>query len=209
MKTNHFHPVNYGGFFCFKGVNLFSTEMELGDALYSVFTSDSNECKDWCKENNLYAFYDPSERHLKREFNLSPYGYPDFLHAEKAGSILYVNILEIKNNPLSASNISQLCRYVTGVKRAFAINEYLCIECIINATLLGPSIAMSSDMPYLVNEISDYENDHIQYNIMTFSLDPINGVKICRDEGVWVKTDETVILETARRLFEDSEQKNG
>ena len=77
----------------------------------------------------------------------------------------------------------QLCRYATAIKKFIKDSEYYNdIKLDFNAYLVTPSINMSSDMVLLYNFLSS------EINIITFSLDPVEGIVLELEEKCFVKS---------------------
>ena len=116
---------------------------------------------------------------INRQMNLGVYGIADIVAITNIEGKVQVEIFELKNEPFSHSNISQLARY----KKFFddLITVYFEKESNVICNLIGPkTFPNNSDLCFLCQDIP-------WLTVYEFELDPINGIEFNHISG-WSKT---------------------
>lgn len=158
----------------------FSSENDFEMFLYNHFLETSESLVD-----------EKKFQHCIRQFNAGAYGKPDLVYftkldddiAKAIGHEYEISVIEIKNEPIKNSDVSQICRYKTGFERSFD-----CSDVEISFSLVVPkgSIKNHSDICWTIENLSDV-------HVYEFDLDPREGIKFDLSYG-WMKTDEDIDL---------------
>lgn len=129
-----------------------------------------------------------------RQLEIKGYGVSDIVKVQWAGEILDVTVLELKNRQLKESDVSQLCRYITGLKRLLAAyrRKIPTFKYSVTGQLAGPFEVQQSDFVYLVNEMGSIEFYSLEFCLDSgFVSNPISRGWFNSGED-WKFTRETV-----------------
>ncbi len=117
------------------------------------------------------------DRPLMRQVRLSTYGVADLIEIVGA-HVIQINIIELKKGELSSKDYTQLCRYMTAIKRLVSIQG---IDITVSGTLIGKSIKQEGDFCFLINEG--------RISVYTYEFDLEKGLVFNRSNG-WHRPDE-------------------
>jgi len=112
-----------------------------------------------------------------------------FLKDEELKRLWNIDIIELKRGKLCFNELSQLCRYMTGVKRYLIHNKrkYIKESFQIRGVLIGKEIEESGDFVYLLNRLGMTNID-----IYTFSLDYKKGLSFNYVWDEWYNKNENI-----------------
>jgi hypothetical protein len=121
--------------------------------------------------NNVYWF---------RQVNLKGYGIADIIGYSRIGKSIHVDIIELKNVPLTSKDFDQVFRYKTAIEEALknrlkGRNLYVWVNCY----LVGPSI----DSGHYIQNNSMITLFTFKYGLHGFIFEPHRG-GWCRDGGI-------------------------
>ena len=125
-----------------------------------------------------------------RQLNLGSYGIADLVcyHRQhsKYGTILNVQVVEIKKDAINAETLMQASRYVVGIKRL--LNNRFNLQrtsVVFTIVLIGKEIQLSGDFVFLLDAFHEA-------SAYTYSIDLDEGVKFENHSG-WFITNETFV----------------
>lgn len=119
-----------------------------------------------------------------RQYKITGYGRTDILKIYAEPTCVCLTILELKNTPLTGEHLSQLARYMVGLRRQAArFTKRFDIDVYINGELAGPISKNPGDWVYVTDIIGQ---DITVYNI---SLDMRSGFQ-SRPVGCWYNMSE-------------------
>lgn len=154
----------------------FSSEKIIEDFIYEKIKQD-HKCpvtKDVCDE-------------VYRQFNLGRYGIADIVKVVCEFSSIIITVVEIKNTPLKAGHVEQLCRYMTAFEHFFEDTD---IDAVVVGELFGTG--EGGDVVFLLDQLPrisaftmscDFESGFSSnslgrgWNIPNESFDGLNGFK--------------------------------
>ena len=154
-------------------------EYEIEDLIYGSLKNNP----DRLRKKGLHLF-----KNSIRQLNLGSYGIADLVcyhnSHSKEGSVLNIQVVEIKKDYINADTIMQASRYVAGIRRLLDKRFNLKrTSLFFTIVLIGREIQVSGDFVFLLDafgEVSAY----------TYSIDLDEGVKFQRQSG-WFMSDET------------------
>lgn len=127
-----------------------------------------------------------------RQFNLGAYGIIDILCASEVHEIdnkkcLSLNVIELKNEPLSAKHMGQVGRYVTGLRRHICkVNKELKLAHVAISATLITTCGGDDDIVYFLDK-NNFLKDRLDW--YTFDLDPYSGLVFEQPKG-WYNVNE-------------------
>lgn len=87
-----------------------------------------------------------------RQHEIKGYGVTDLIKISITDGFLHVTILELKNEPLKESHVSQLCRYMAGASRQLKRYRKRFNVCL-HGELAGPFNLNTNDVCYLLDSV--------------------------------------------------------
>jgi len=97
-------------------------------------------------------------QHCVRQHEIRGYGITDLIKILRYGNQLEVTILELKNEPLKEAHISQLARYMVGLRRQlrrYANSGHVPFDIEVRGELAGPLDVGRNDFVYMLDIIED------------------------------------------------------
>jgi hypothetical protein len=153
------------------------TEKDLEDMIFMDIERGCPNCYDRGLEIPLLWESHENKVYWYRQVNLGAYGIADLVGFTRQDGNIYVNIVELKNIPLTAKDFNQVFRYKTGVSEIIKSTFKRKVRFAIEVFLIGPSI---DDGHYIQNE------SNITLFTFEFSLD---GFQFDKKTSGWVRTD--------------------
>lgn len=135
------------------------------------------------QDKGLCTFEEPTDlmhNSYYRQLNLGEYGIPDIVEIHKREGYIYFSVTELKAVPAKSEDISQLARYITGVKEWIkSCWDY--DELIYDGSLVAKDFDTIGN-PFVMNYLN-----HMHFYEFDFSLD---GITFNYTDPYWIKTNE-------------------
>lgn len=167
----------------------FESEKCLEEFIANCFSDDS-----------ICIINDESYQNLSQQFDTGCYGIPDlvfysedseFIDAETEVIHKRIHVVELKNEQIKMSHISQICRYKRYFERAFDIDD---VE--MQFSLVVPEgVKNNDDVIWVIDQLNDI-------SVYEFHLNPKEGIKFVESSG-WYRKGEN--FSKALSLFESNE----
>lgn len=91
-----------------------------------------------------------------RQVSMGRYGRADLVRVQEIGcDTQLIQVVELKNFPLKASDICQLCRYMRAIETAMA--EYMGDGFEVSGILAGPIDAKTSELSWIIDELTNID----------------------------------------------------
>lgn len=145
-----------------------------------------------------------------RQAELRGYGITDIIKISVWGNEIHVTVQELKNEPLKEAHVSQLCRYLTGLRRL--VGRYRRItkgrKVIFHGELAGPVNPQKNDLVYMLPALTS-----ANINLFGLSSTMSAGFTVEHIGAGWynkgeAKRFERGILASMVELVEKSDRRN-
>lgn len=115
------------------------TEKELEDMIFKDLNTEGMDLSEIGLDIRLNKPNLPNKVYWRRQVCLGDYGRADIIGFARGYGWIYVDIIELKNKPITAADFEQLLRYKSAVKEILH-NTFKSPDYDISCILIGPSI---------------------------------------------------------------------
>lgn len=105
---------------------------------------------------NLCPITDEQYESSFRQVSMGRYGRADLVRTQYLGCDTHlIQVVELKNFPLKASDICQLCRYMRAMEKA--MSEYMGDGFEVSGILAGPIDARNSELSWVIENLTNID----------------------------------------------------